>query len=208
MAQQRLCVALISALLSIATAFGVYDAVPCPTPRAHWKQHTVNRQKTKFDDKSTLLSLRRTLRSSPIKSRRMELYTAINGGFNEIPPHATNKKSNEEYAFIKEALLDNVLFSNLPESTLDLLIMSFEKTTASRGERILTQGELCDGDYVYLVGKGECTVIVDEKVVPGRYHFLPVQSHPLHICGMSILRKLTVVSCFLCCALQQNHMEL
>ena len=102
----------------------------------------------------------------PPSRRTLELTTALEGGYDDVPSYA---KSNEEHAFIKEALLENVMFTSLPESTLNLLIQSFELITASRGQTIITQGERCEGDYVYLIGEGECTVIVDGKVVPGMY---------------------------------------
>lgn len=175
MARQRLCIALLSAWMSITTAFGIYAAVPTASSNksrigttAHRHHHPTNRRKTKYDNHRFQL-LRNTLRSSPPSRRTLALATALEGGYREIPSHATYEKSSEEHAFIKEALLENVLFSNLPESTLNLLILSFEQTTASRGRKILTQGELCDNDYVYLVGGGECTVIVDGKIVPGMH---------------------------------------
>ena len=166
MIQQRLCIALLPAWLSITTAFGIYDAVPTTSSTKSRIGSTAHRQDV-TNDRSQLL--RNALQSSPPSRRTLELATALEGGYGELPSHATYEKTSEEYAFIKEALLENVLFSNLPESTLNLLILSFEQITVSRGQKILTQGELCDGDYVYLVGGGECTVIVDGKIVPGMY---------------------------------------
>lgn len=78
-------------------------------------------------------------------------------------------KSEEETEFIRKALLENIMFTTLPDDTLDCLIGSFERTTATKDQVLVTQGDSCDGDYVYLVGDGECTVLVDGKVVPEPY---------------------------------------
>jgi CRP-like cAMP-binding protein len=88
-------------------------------------------------------------------------------------------KSPLEYEFIKMALLENVMFSSLPEDSLDCLVDAFEVAIATKDAVIVTQGELrqlrgkrssnLEGDYVYSVGDGQCTVLVDDKVVPEPY---------------------------------------
>lgn len=79
-------------------------------------------------------------------------------------------KSPEEYNFIREALLENVMFTTLPKDTLDNLIYAFERIAVNKDDVIITQGDICDGgDYVYLVAEGKCKVIVDGKVVPEPY---------------------------------------
>ena len=98
-------------------------------------------------------------------SRSVKIATALQGG-SEVPSFP---RSQEETDFIREALLENVMFANLPESTLNLLIQAFERTTVSRGQVIVAQGESSEGDYAYLVGAGKCTVIVDGKVAPEPY---------------------------------------
>lgn len=78
-------------------------------------------------------------------------------------------KTFAEEQFISTALLKNSLFTDISDTSLNELVGAFEKREASKGERIISQGDRCDGGYVYLVRKGRCRVIVDGKVVPEPY---------------------------------------
>jgi CRP-like cAMP-binding protein len=97
-------------------------------------------------------------------------------------------KTKKEYAFIKTALLENVMSTTLPDAPLDTLIKACEKVTVRKGKVIVRQGEPCKGDYVYLVGEGDCTVLVDGKVVPEPYGTL----RPMAIFGdLGVLQNKT-----------------
>jgi len=85
-------------------------------------------------------------------------------------------KTAKDIQFIREALLDNVMFTNLPKETLEMLIRAFEKTFVTRDQAIVTQGDSVEGDYVYMVARGECTVFVDGKVVPEPYGTLKARA--------------------------------
>lgn len=82
---------------------------------------------------------------------------------------AASSKSNEEVDFITTAILKNSLFGGLSETSLKLLVNGFELSEASRGAELVTQGDSCTGDYVYLLSDGECKVIVDGQIVPEPY---------------------------------------
>ena len=47
--------------------------------------------------------------------------------------------------------------------------MPLNELPLNRDDVIVTQGQPCEGDYVYLVTEGDCTVMVDGKVVPEPY---------------------------------------
>jgi hypothetical protein len=138
--------------LSATAAFGTQSS---PTTTAHRQPSTSVAARSRLFRLPTKLALSDTLKTA----------TSVSGGY-EIPSYP---KSPDEYEFIKMALLDNVMFVGLPKETLDSLIYAFEATTAKNGDVIVTQGDHCEGDYVYLVGNGDCTVLVDGKVVPEPY---------------------------------------
>ena len=89
--------------------------------------------------------------------------------FSTLSLSAATSKSEEEAKFIKTSLLQNALFAELPETALQTLVDAFEEKEAKRGEKIVCQGDSCDGGYVYLVAKGRCHVLVDNKIVPEPY---------------------------------------
>lgn len=78
-------------------------------------------------------------------------------------------KTDGEELFIKQALLKNSLFSNIPDGSFEKLVDAFEPSTAQRGEVIICQGDSCIGGYVYLVAEGSCRVLVDNVTVPEPY---------------------------------------
>jgi predicted membrane chloride channel (bestrophin family) len=77
--------------------------------------------------------------------------------------------TEEDHSFLKESLLRNVLFTSLPDGSLETLIHAFETLQVQKDDVIVQQGDPAMGDYVYVVGKGECTVTVDNQVVPEPY---------------------------------------
>ena len=88
----------------------------------------------------------------------------------------TTYKTKSELNFIREILTKNALFTNLPEDSLTTLINSFEKINTTRYEVIVTQGESCEGDYVYMIYKGQCKVRVNGKTVPPPYGTIQEQA--------------------------------
>mmetsp|Transcript_12922 Transcript_12922/g.27370 ORF Transcript_12922/g.27370 Transcript_12922/m.27370 type:complete len:629 (+) Transcript_12922:32-1918(+) len=94
--------------------------------------------------------------SSPLK----------NGRF--LPP--TFPKDPEESNFIKTTLLTNFMFQSLPDKTLDRLVNAFEKVECSKRSVIIRQGD-CKIDRMnfYVLQKGECSVTIDNKVLPDPY---------------------------------------
>jgi hypothetical protein len=101
------------------------------------------------------------------------------GNFREVQPLlfvtiTAESVSNDEKVFIRESLLQNTLFTGVPEFSLDELILGFEKVRYDAvGLEIVRQGDfICDEEnyFVYLVGENsECTVTVDGNLVPEPY---------------------------------------
>lgn len=77
--------------------------------------------------------------------------------------------SAKDQDFIRQSLLDNVMFSSLPNATLTKLVNSFEPASFQKDECIMYQGDPSEGNYVYLMATGECTVLMDGKVAPEPY---------------------------------------
>eukprot|EP00566_Odontella_aurita_P000411 CAMPEP_0113529652 /NCGR_PEP_ID=MMETSP0015_2-20120614/2512_1 /TAXON_ID=2838 /ORGANISM="Odontella" /LENGTH=868 /DNA_ID=CAMNT_0000428305 /DNA_START=333 /DNA_END=2939 /DNA_ORIENTATION=+ /assembly_acc=CAM_ASM_000160 len=67
----------------------------------------------------------------------------------EAPVHP---KSDADAEFISAALEGNFVFSNLGKDESKTLVDAFEKTSISRGETVITQGEV--GDYFYILQSG------------------------------------------------------
>ena len=141
-------------LLSVTTAFGTHS-FPTEVTNAAASASSV---------------LFRSRSRSGVYSSTVQLVTSLEGGY-DIASIDSFPKSLEQNEFIKKALLKNVMFTNLPKTTLDRLIGALEQTTVNKDDVIVKQGQICDvaGEYVYLVADGECTVIVDGKVVPEPY---------------------------------------
>mmetsp|Transcript_13803 Transcript_13803/g.18469 ORF Transcript_13803/g.18469 Transcript_13803/m.18469 type:complete len:259 (-) Transcript_13803:1195-1971(-) len=53
--------------------------------------------------------------------------------------------------------------------SLNDLVNAFEKIQLSRDDIILKQGNSSQGDYVYLIADGQCTINVDGKTIPEPY---------------------------------------
>jgi len=82
------------------------------------------------------------------------------------PALSLQGKLIEDEQFVENALLKNCLFTDLSDSSMKRLIDGFEKGQASKDEVIITQGDSCDGGYVYLIREGECRVFVNGRQVP------------------------------------------
>jgi len=96
------------------------------------------------------------------------------GGANGAVPAQTSSSSlglnKEEREFVREALLDNAMFSDLNEESLDELVKAFQRKVVPPGSTILQQGASSEGGYVYVVAPGfTCSVEVDGEVVPEPY---------------------------------------
>ena len=79
---------------------------------------------------------------------------------------------DNEAEFLKDTLLGSVIFSSLPEDSLQVLIGAFERVEFQQNDIIIRQGDSCEQDYVYVVGEGQCLAEVDGKVVPEPYGIL------------------------------------
>ena len=80
--------------------------------------------------------------------------------------------SDEERDFIQNCLRENSLFSDLPSASIARLVDNFEKTYAKAGDVLVRQGETTKLGYVYLVGEGTCSVMVDGAMAPEPYNII------------------------------------
>jgi len=88
------------------------------------------------------------------------------------PPAITSLRATSDTldkSFLRESLPKNSLFQKLPEESLASLIDAFEPFRAARRQAIVTQGDPCADDYVYVIADGSCKVRVDGKNVPKPY---------------------------------------
>jgi len=80
----------------------------------------------------------------------------------------SSRDSKDE--FLRESLLQSVLFTSLPEESLQTLMDAFEQVEFQKNDIIYRQGDPID--YVYIVAEGECLVEVDGKPVARPYGIL------------------------------------
>ena len=78
-------------------------------------------------------------------------------------------KSSSEEIFIRDILQTNAIFKSLQEESLLAIIDAFEKFNVTRNQVIVTQGDSCEGDYVYVIADGKCKIKVDGKTIPSPY---------------------------------------
>ena len=77
-------------------------------------------------------------------------------------------KSEEEASFIESVLRTNFIFNEYSTSTIDgnntgSIYEAFERVDFEKGSLLCKQGDTIDIDYLYIVYRGECSVIVDGK---------------------------------------------
>lgn len=81
-----------------------------------------------------------------------------------------------EQDFLRDALEQSILFSNLPPESLQAVIDAFERVECKQGDVIYRQGDTCEDGYVYVVAEGQCLVEVDGKAVARPYGILRPQT--------------------------------
>ena len=72
-------------------------------------------------------------------------------------------KSQDEQEFIRTAILQNFVFSNISGSQLQTMIMAFEQVSFAPNATIITQGDV--GDYFYVIRHGAVQFLVNDQVV-------------------------------------------
>ena len=73
-------------------------------------------------------------------------------------------KTPAEQDFIRKAILQNFVFSNIAESLLHTMIMAFEEVSLEPNATIITQGDV--GDYFYVIKHGAVQFLVNSVPVP------------------------------------------
>lgn len=83
----------------------------------------------------------------------------------------------EEHALVEKALQKNLMFKELDPDTIDQLLQLFAKEEVAKGEVIVEQGDAGEEqDCVSVIAEGECSVIVNGKVIPEPYGTLKAKS--------------------------------
>lgn len=79
-------------------------------------------------------------------------------------------KTYKENAYILSKLQSNFIFQDFSHEQLESLVSSFERAEYPKGSLICEQGDKGDKiDYLYIVLKGECAVLIDGKRLPEPY---------------------------------------
>jgi cAMP-dependent protein kinase regulator len=72
-------------------------------------------------------------------------------------------KTDEQKSLIEEALSENILFADLGDEELTLMVATMKSKQIAKGEQLITQGEM--GDNFYIVEEGAFEFRVDGKAV-------------------------------------------
>ncbi|KAI2494195.1 cAMP-dependent protein kinase regulator [Fragilaria crotonensis] len=75
-------------------------------------------------------------------------------------------KTTEEADFIRTAILQNFVFSNINESQLKTMIMAFEQVSFPQNATVIQQGDV--GDYFYVIRHGAVQFLKNNKAIPGQ----------------------------------------
>ncbi len=73
--------------------------------------------------------------------------------------------SHDQLQRLNASVVKNFLFSQLDQESLKTIIFALEEKRVSKGEEVIKQGD--QGDYFYVVEKGEVSYYVDGKKVNG-----------------------------------------
>lgn len=76
-----------------------------------------------------------------------------------VPPFY--EKSERDAASIRKSVRQNLLFSEVSEETLQILVNAMKYVAVSKGDTVITQGE--PGDLFYIVESGVCQVVVNGR---------------------------------------------
>lgn len=84
----------------------------------------------------------------------------------EQKPHEGRRGTEEEVAFIKQALENTVIFRQFDEQVRDSVARAMSELRVPRGQKLITEGEL--GSQLYLVYEGHFDVMADRHGVQVR----------------------------------------
>mmetsp|Transcript_34045 Transcript_34045/g.71635 ORF Transcript_34045/g.71635 Transcript_34045/m.71635 type:complete len:568 (-) Transcript_34045:262-1965(-) len=110
------------------------------------------------------------------KQRATSLSLSSEHRTNTLPLLKETPETNGENIFLREALLQNALFTKLSNDTFNKLISTFDTIELAKDQVIMQQGDPSEGGFVYVVADGECSVMVDGKIVPEPYGTLKARS--------------------------------
>ncbi|CAH0486878.1 unnamed protein product [Peronospora farinosa] len=73
-------------------------------------------------------------------------------------------KSSHDAESIQRSVRRNLLFANIPQDTLQVLVNAMKYIAVDAGKNLVTQGEI-GGDKFFIVDTGVCDVLVNDKIV-------------------------------------------
>lgn len=78
-----------------------------------------------------------------------------------VPP--MHPKNAQDADSIRRSVRRNLLFANIAEETLQILVNAMKYVAFKRGEQIIAQGET--GDLFYIIDSGNCEALINGRVV-------------------------------------------
>jgi cAMP-dependent protein kinase regulator len=103
------------------------------------------------------------------KNSRKGISAEVFGDYNKKEEFKAKvyKKTEQSFTFIKNLLMKSIMFMNLSEENLKIVIDAMQERKCLAEEQIITEGEA--GDMLYVIGEGEfdCT-----KIIAGKKTFL------------------------------------
>ncbi|CEG45493.1 camp-dependent protein kinase regulatory subunit [Plasmopara halstedii] len=105
-----------------------------------------------------------TARMGAVRTHRRSVVSSFVSLPNEqwVPP--VYPKSSQDAESIRLSVRRNLLFANIPEDTLQVLVDAMKYVVVNAGVNIVTQGDI-GGDRFFIVESGVCEVLVNGQVV-------------------------------------------
>ena len=97
-----------------------------------------------------------------LRKKRENVFTET-VDMNKAPAHKSIPKTAVQRDLINTALDQNFVFANLSEDERDLLVNAMERQEIPANHNVIRQGD--DGDFFYIIEKGNFTVTVDDVQV-------------------------------------------
>lgn len=108
-----------------------------------------------------LAAIRAKLGQAATTHRRSVVSSVVPPDTQWTPPHFP--KNAQDADSIRRSVRRNLLFTNIGDETLELLVNAMQYRAFSRGTQILAQGE--PGDLFYILDSGNCEARIDGRVV-------------------------------------------
>lgn len=135
-------------------------------PRADTHDHSEDEMtKEQEDEINRKLQERQQKKVGAKKHSRKGISAEVFGDFNKKGEFTAKviKKSEESISFLKNLLLKSIMFQNLSEENLKIVIDAMEELKFTPEMEVIKEGDA--GDMLYVIGSGEyeCTKVINAK---------------------------------------------